>query len=44
MLILLLDGLRVRGQSRLGHADPADRLGRFRLPFRARPQVVASVG
>ena len=27
MLILLLDGLRVRGQSRLGLAGPADRFG-----------------
>jgi len=44
MLIFLLDGLRIRGQSRLGLTDPADRLGCVRLPFLARPQVAAWAG
>jgi hypothetical protein len=35
--------VRARGESRLGLADPADRLGRFRLPFWARPQAAVSV-
>ena len=43
VLILLLDGLRVCGESRLGLANPADRLGRFRLLLRAWPRAVVLV-
>jgi hypothetical protein len=43
MLILLLNGLRIRGEFRLGLTDPANRLGCFRLPFRAMPLAAVSV-
>jgi hypothetical protein len=42
-LILQLDGLRICGESRLGLENPADRLRRFRLPFRVRPPAAVSV-
>jgi hypothetical protein len=44
LLILPLDGLSIRGESRFGVADPADRLGCFRLPFCARPPAAVSLG
>ena len=44
MLILPLNGLRIRGEFRLGLTDPADRLGCLRLPFRGLPLAAVSVG
>ena len=44
LVIGLLNGLRIRVEFRLGLTDPADRLGCFRLPFRALPLAAVSVG